>query len=58
MVSVAWSPSREALLRHHECALSQVGIHPDMTLDVARMLSNRTTNKSLNKWEQTGWRNE
>ena len=32
----AWFPSGAALYNHHECALSQVGTHPDMTLDVAQ----------------------
>ena len=34
MVSVAWSSSGAALYSHHECALSQVGACPNMTLDV------------------------
>ena len=37
MVLVAGSPSQAALQSRHECALSQVDIHPDMTLDVARI---------------------
>ena len=37
MVLVAWSPSGAALSSHHECTLSQVSAHPDMTLDVARV---------------------
>ena len=35
-VLVAWSPSGATLQSHHECALSQVSSHPDMTLDVVR----------------------
>ena len=31
---------------HHECALPQIGAHPDMTLDVARM---------QNSNNQTSW---
>ena len=36
MVLVDWSPSEVALKGHHECALSQAGIHPDLSLGVAR----------------------
>ena len=36
MVLVTWSPSEAALLSCHECALSQVSVHPYMTLDFAR----------------------
>ena len=32
----AWFPSGATLKGHRECALSQVGTHPDKTLDVAR----------------------
>ena len=37
MVLMAWSPNEIALENRHECALSQVGACPDMTLDVTRM---------------------
>ena len=37
MVLAAWSPSGETLYSRHECALLEVGTHPDMTLDVPRM---------------------
>ena len=30
-------PSRAALLSRYECALSQVGTRPDMTLDAAKI---------------------
>ena len=40
MVLVAWLPSGAALYSGHECALSQVGTHLDMTLDVAGMQDN------------------
>ena len=33
MVLTAWTPSGDALLSRHECALSQVGARSDMTLD-------------------------
>ena len=36
MVSVALSPSGAPLLGWHECELSQVSSHPDMTLGVTR----------------------
>ena len=36
MLLAAWFPSEAALKGHHECALSQVGTRPDMTLNVAR----------------------
>ena len=36
MVLVAWFPSGTTQLNRHECKLSEVGTHPDMTLDVAR----------------------
>ena len=35
MVLTAWFPSGAALLGRRECALSQVGTRPDMTLAVA-----------------------
>ena len=41
-ILAAWSLSGTAIYSYHECALSQVGTGPDMTLDVARM---KTTNK-------------
>ena len=31
---VAWSPNGTALLNHHECVLSQVATHPDITLEM------------------------
>ena len=34
MVLVAWCPSEAALYSQHECALSQVGIHPDIVMYV------------------------
>ena len=37
---VAWSSSRAALQSRHEYALSQLGTHPNMTIDVARALNN------------------
>ena len=38
MVLMVWFPSGTALEGHHECALSQIGTRPDMTLeDVAIM---------------------
>ena len=40
MVLAVCSPSEAALGGRHECALSQVGSHPDMTLDVAMVLNN------------------
>ena len=43
MVLVAWCSSEAALLHGHECGVSQVGTHPDMTLDVARMLKQQQT---------------
>ena len=36
MVPAAWCSSEAALKRRNECALSQIGTGPDMTLDVAR----------------------
>ena len=36
MVLMTWFPSGAALLSHHGCALSQVGTHSDMMLDVVR----------------------
>ena len=36
MMLAAWSPSVAALYSHHECALLQVGTHPDMAIYVAR----------------------
>ena len=43
MVLVVWCPSGAALLSCHDCALSQIGAHPGVTLNVARMYT--TTNK-------------
>ena len=40
MVLEAWCPSEAAL----QSALSHVGTHPDMTLDVARTSINKQTN--------------
>ena len=40
MVRVGWSPSVAALTFRHECALSQVSTHADMTLNV---LGRKTT---------------
>ena len=37
MVLMVWFPSGATLLSRHECALSQIGAHPDMMVDVARM---------------------
>ena len=37
MVLVAWFRSGETLESRHVCALSEVGLRPDMTLDVAGM---------------------
>ena len=37
MVLVTWSSSGAALLSCHECAVSQVGTHPDMKFNVDRM---------------------
>ena len=37
MVLAACSSSGAALESHHECALLQVGTHPGMTIDFARM---------------------
>ena len=41
MVLATWSPRGAALYSCLECALSQVGTRPGMSLDVARM---KTTN--------------
>ena len=38
MVLAAWFPSGTALISCHERTLSQVGTHPDMTLDVIKTL--------------------
>ena len=43
MVLAAWFPSVAALKGSHECALSQVGVHPDMTLDVLLGHKNKQT---------------
>ena len=40
MVLAAWFTSGATLLSRHEYTLSQVGTHPDMSLDVARMYNN------------------
>ena len=40
MVLAAWCPNEVALYGRYECALSQVGSHPNMTLDVARTQNN------------------
>ena len=40
MVLSAWCSSEAALQSCHECALSQFGTQPDMTLDVARIENN------------------
>ena len=37
MVLVTWSLKGESLQSQDECALSQVGAHSDMTLDIARI---------------------
>ena len=42
-------PSGAALLSCHECSLSQVGAHPDMTLDVARRLN--SNNQPIEKFK-------
>ena len=51
MVLVVWFPSRAVLKSHHECTLLQVGSHPDITLDVARMQhNNQQTNQIKRKY--------
>ena len=51
MVLVTLSPNGVALSSHCECALSQVGTRPDVTLDVARtnhpVLSHRHTGLTM-----------
>ena len=41
MMLVPWSPNEAALLSRPECALSQVGLQPDMTFDVVRMSNSK-----------------
>ena len=36
-LALTWSSSGAALLSHYESTLSQVGTHPALTIDVARM---------------------
>ena len=36
-LGIVWSPNEATLQRHYERVLSQVGTHPGMTLDVARI---------------------
>ena len=40
MVPATWSPSEAALKAHYEGEISQVGTHPNMTLDVVRIFKN------------------
>ena len=48
----AWFPSEAALLCCHDCALSQVNSHPDMTLDCCTVA---TTNLPMGKYTDVKW---
>ena len=54
MLLVAWFPHGAALLSHQDCVLSQLGIHRDVTLDVARMLNNNKE-RAVGGWCTVGF---
>ena len=55
MVLVVWFSSGAAQQSRHECVLSQISTHPDMTLNVARIQNNNKQTNKLDLNKQQGY---